>query len=159
LLSGWIGKLIKLQPSRGGVGKPRISEKETAGLPAFYFFAGEYVVKFSENVSCQDTASSQTDRRVSFSHSCLPVVLLILSFFTNFSDNHIMIDQGRIFCLDQCNRAVLSALPAIIPRHFSLIVQGHSFIPAVRADIFSRDFTLLQNKQKSHKQYGVVPSV
>ena len=28
------GKLIKPQPLRGGVGKPRVSKEETAGLPA-----------------------------------------------------------------------------------------------------------------------------
>ena len=44
------GKLIKPQPSRGGVGKPRVSMKEIAELPAFTFTGGVLWILYSIQV-------------------------------------------------------------------------------------------------------------
>ena len=58
------GKLIKPQPSRDGVGKPRISTQETAGLPAFLFISGG--LSYANHRSKIPPRFSRPDRM----HSC-----------------------------------------------------------------------------------------
>ncbi len=138
-------------------------------------------MKFSESVSCRDTASSHTDKRISFSFFCLLVVPQFLSFFTNSSGNKVKIELiGRmishlptgkyIFPADHniqpANPFARSDIVSFIvfpvpPAQVSCAVQSVEkalFAFSVRINNISIISKVFQSVQKSNKRYGVVLS-
>ena len=140
-------------------------------------------MKFSESVSRPDTASSHTDKRISFSFLCSLVILLLsLSFLTNSSGNKVGTELIRpenrhlltgkyIFPADHEQYQVASPFARsdiasfivfpVPPAQISCAVQAAAkalFAFSMRINNISTISEVFQSVQKSNKRYGAVLS-
>ncbi|MCI5119864.1 MAG: hypothetical protein D3908_01465 [Candidatus Electrothrix sp. AUS4] len=125
-------------------------------------------MKFSISISCQDIVFCHTGKHVFCGFSYQLVFLLVLSFFTN---SLVQKAKTKLFCPvirqyqpgspSAWSNIASFAVFSISSSQFSCLVQyieEYLFVCSIEIGNFFVMFSVLQNVQKSNKQYGMVPS-